>query len=377
MELKYIFSTVPSDYYMNFTFHFRSGSEEPSKNISNSTTSPCINDFCISDEDYINELRDYIFPVHYEWALIVLHCIVFIVGLTGNALVCTALYRNPSMRTVTNIMIMNLSVADFMVILVCLPPTVIWDVTETWFMGDVLCKIVLYVQTVSVVVSISTLTCIALDRWYAICYPLKFVSTMKRAKIAIVCIWMLALTYSIPDLVIMSTVQLRVKRPNTIYLTECNPTWSNESEKIHQFLRLVFLYLVPLVFMTFAYIQIFRVLWNSGDNITQPASDSHHRSVHEKSLSANTNSTVESQLRSRKKAAKMLILVVITFAICFLPVHLINTLRYLVSDMEQTDYLIAGSMVAHWLCYFNSAINPVIYNFMSLFPFRKIQKRVL
>ena len=46
---------------------------------------------------------------------------------------------------------------------------------------------------------------------------------------------------AIPDLVIMSTVQLRVKRPNTIYLTECNPTWSNESEKIHQVSVLAFI----------------------------------------------------------------------------------------------------------------------------------------
>lgn len=50
------------------------------------------------------------------------------------------------MRTVTNIFIVNLAVADFFVILFCLPPTVVWDVTETWFMGNAMCKIVLYFQ---------------------------------------------------------------------------------------------------------------------------------------------------------------------------------------------------------------------------------------
>lgn len=50
------------------------------------------------------------------------------------------------MRTVTNYFIVNLAVADFLVILICLPPTVLWDVTDTWFMGTLACKIVLYLQ---------------------------------------------------------------------------------------------------------------------------------------------------------------------------------------------------------------------------------------
>lgn len=55
-------------------------------------------------------------------------------------------FRNRTMRTVTNYFIVNLAVADFLVILICLPPTVLWDVTETWFMGTLACKVVLYFQ---------------------------------------------------------------------------------------------------------------------------------------------------------------------------------------------------------------------------------------
>lgn len=64
----------------------------------------------------------------------------------GNALVCLAVWSNHSMRTVTNIFIVNLAVADFFVILFCLPPTVIWDVTETWFLSETMCKVVIYFQ---------------------------------------------------------------------------------------------------------------------------------------------------------------------------------------------------------------------------------------
>lgn len=106
----------------------------------------CTNDYCMSDDDYLSMMENHIFPTTYEWVMIALHAVVFVVGLVGNALVCVAVYRNHSMRTVTNYFIVNLAVADFMVIFFCLPPTVVWDVTETWFLGTALCKIVVYFQ---------------------------------------------------------------------------------------------------------------------------------------------------------------------------------------------------------------------------------------
>jgi hypothetical protein len=117
--------------------------------LSNATEAPesnCTNDYCIPDEDYIGLIHEHIFPSAYEWVLIALHGVVFVAGLVGNALVCLAVYRNATMRTVTNYFIVNLAAADFLVILCCLPPTVIWDVTETWFLGTALCKILLYFQ---------------------------------------------------------------------------------------------------------------------------------------------------------------------------------------------------------------------------------------
>lgn len=106
----------------------------------------CTNDYCVSNDEYIDMIERHIFPSPSEWVLIALHGLVFCIGLVGNALVCVAVYRNRTMRTVTNYFIVNLAVADFMVILFCLPPTVVWDVTQTWFLGTLCCKIVLYFQ---------------------------------------------------------------------------------------------------------------------------------------------------------------------------------------------------------------------------------------
>jgi hypothetical protein len=51
----------------------------------------------------------------------------------------------------------------------------------------------IYLQTVSVTVSVMTLTSISIDRWYAICHPLKFKSTTSRARTAIIIIWIVGL----------------------------------------------------------------------------------------------------------------------------------------------------------------------------------------
>lgn len=51
-----------------------------------------------------------------------------------------------------------------------------------------------YPQTVAVTVSVLTLTFISIDRWYAICFPLRYVSTNVRAVCSIAFIWALALS---------------------------------------------------------------------------------------------------------------------------------------------------------------------------------------
>ena len=118
----------------------------PSGSGVNVTSTPCSNDYCVSDEEYVDMVMAYIFPTPYEWLLVCSYVILFIVGLVGNFLVCFAVWRNLSMRTVTNYFIVNLAIADILVVIICLPPTVLGDVTETWYLGAVMCKIVHYMQ---------------------------------------------------------------------------------------------------------------------------------------------------------------------------------------------------------------------------------------
>ncbi|XP_018374604.1 PREDICTED: orexin receptor type 1-like [Trachymyrmex cornetzi] len=319
----------------------------------------CTNDYCIPDEDYIELMVQHIFPKFTDWVLIAMHSVVFIIGLIGNALVCMAVYRNHSMRTVTNYFIVNLAVADLLVLLICLPPSVLWDVTETWFLGLKLCKAVPYLQTVSVSISVLTLTFISIDRWYAICFPLRFKSTTARAKTAIIVIWLISLLFDIPELLVLHTVPSN-SRVQTILFTQCVCAWSQESQTTFTIVKLIFLYTMPLLFMSVAYWQIVRVLWKSdipGHNLST-------RICRSTKIPLSGGGNPEGQLRSRRKAAKMLVAVVITFATCFFPVHLLSILRCTMA-LPSNQWTIAISLIAHWLCYFNSAVNPVIYNFMS------------
>lgn len=100
------------------------------------------------EENVESPFMDYVLQI-----MLGLHLIVFISGLIGNTLVCLSVYRNKSLQTVTNYFIVNLAVADFLVILICLPPTVYWDIYLTWSFGLALCKLVTYLQ-VSILVRI-------------------------------------------------------------------------------------------------------------------------------------------------------------------------------------------------------------------------------
>lgn len=75
------------------------------------------------------------FPEMYyrhSMSMTVVYCIayifVFIVGLIGNSFVILVVLRAPRMKTVTNFFIVNLALADILVIVFCLPATLMSNV---------------------------------------------------------------------------------------------------------------------------------------------------------------------------------------------------------------------------------------------------------
>ncbi|KAH6947858.1 hypothetical protein HPB50_021843 [Hyalomma asiaticum] len=67
----------------------------------------------------------------------------------------------------------------------------------------------------------------------------------------------------------------------------------------------------------------------------------------------------------------MLATVVVVFAVCWLPIHLMNLILYfdraaMQPDTAEQEYLyIAAFFSCHWFSMANSFVNPIIYCFMS------------
>uniref|UniRef100_A0A915AGA8 G-protein coupled receptors family 1 profile domain-containing protein n=1 Tax=Parascaris univalens TaxID=6257 RepID=A0A915AGA8_PARUN len=86
-------------------------------------------------------------------------------------------------------------------------------------------------------------------------------------------------------------------------------------------------------------------------------------------LSTNTLSIGERQISHRKKATKMLIMVVVLFALCYFPVHLHNISSAFDFDPLAgfyTDRIILAlrKFVPRFMSYSSCCVNPILYNFM-------------
>ena len=310
-------------------------------------------------DDLADQLRREFFR-HQETptaTLVALYCVTFLLGLVGNSLVIFVFARNRKMRTVTNSFLVNLAVCDLMVVGMCMPFSVAFEIYSNWIYGDAMCKIVNFSQGLSVSSSILTLAVISAERFYAIRSPLKARAFMSRTRIqTIICtIWFVAALAVLPSLFVRK--EHVVERILTFTMSICVEQWSTPLLKhVYNFVLLIMLYMGPVIFICVGYLQIGLNLWRTNSSL-------HASTTAAESENARANQS------GRRRVARMLFVMAILFAISWLPIHVISiVLDFLNEELQKQGQ---GWVLHHihtyalWLGHANSSINPICYCIMS------------
>ncbi|XP_028656377.1 cholecystokinin receptor-like [Erpetoichthys calabaricus] len=334
---------------------------------------------------------------------ILLYSLIFLLSVFGNTLIIIVLILNKRLRTVTNSFLLSLAVSDLMVALFCMPFTLIPNLLGDFIFGAAMCKTVAYFMGISVSVSTFSLVAIAIERYSAICNPLKSREwqTRSHAYRVIAATWILSLIIMIPYPV-FSILQTFVKSNYSIGHT-CRLTWPhNQVEQAWYLLLLFVLFFIPGIVMIIAYGLISRELYRG---IQFELSQKKEATAHKNGINGLGNvsvtcdegdgcyiqmtkcqnsmemstltpgggtkldrarsNTSEAKLMAKKRVIRMLIVIVAMFFVCWMPIYSVNTWRAF--DRHSANMALSGAPISfiHLLCYTSACVNPIIYCFMN------------
>ncbi|KAM9347322.1 cholecystokinin receptor [Symphorus nematophorus] len=338
---------------------------------------------------------------------ILLYTLIFFLSVIGNLLIIVVLTVNKRMRTVTNSFLLSLAFSDLMMAVFCMPFTLIPSILKDFIFGAAMCKIVSYLMGISVSISTFSLVAIAIERYSAICNPLKsrVWQTRSHAYRVIAATWVLAFIIMIPYPIISHLESFQ--RPDNTTAHQCRHKWPlATAEQTWYILLLLVLFAIPGLVMIVAYGLISRELYrgihfemshkkdstdvkngltstvstgsDDGDgcyvNVVQRPHSMEMSTMSTSSRAVKAerprSNTSEAKLEAKKRVIRMLVVIVVLFFLCWMPLYCANTWRAF--DDISAKQALSGTPIAfiHLLCYTSACVNPIIYCFMNT-RFRK------
>ncbi|XP_075389543.1 neuropeptide FF receptor 1 [Tenrec ecaudatus] len=287
------------------------------------------------------------------------YVLIFLLCMVGNGLVCFTVLKNRHMRTVTNMFILNLAVSDLLVGIFCMPTTLVDNLITGWPFDNATCKMSGLVQGMSVSASVFTLVAIAVERFRCIVHPFREKLTLRKALVTIAVIWALALLIMCP-----SAITLTVTREEHHFMVDahqrsyplysCWEAWPDRRmRRVYTTVLFSHIYLAPLGLIVVMYARIARKLVQAPG----PARDAGEEAAAEGRRTC----------RRRARVVHMLVMVALVFSLSWLPLWaLLLLLDYAPLSEPQLHVLTVYAFpFAHWLAFFNSSANPIIYGYFN------------
>ncbi len=272
---------------------------------------------------------------------------IIVLGFGGNALVIHVIRHVAKLRTLTNLLVINLAMVGAIFLISWGTFIVVHHVLPTWTLGDGLCKAAHYVRYVTSYNTIYTLVAIAVVRYIMVtCSPgslLRKFLTVRNISTTLVLMWLVFILANIPILFIVG--ESKDVTVNSTYLVRyCDVTGDHlEEGKLLICLSFFFGYLLPVLAILISYAGILSYVKKAESQAATPMM----------------------QGTRTQHVTEMFVLLVATFAVCQFPLHvhlILNAFHVTASGSVTSLKLLTAWYVMQFL---NHALNPLIYSLNS------------
>ncbi|XP_029312568.1 LOW QUALITY PROTEIN: opsin 4b [Cottoperca gobio] len=245
-------------------------------------------------------------PDHAHYTIGVVILVIGITGILGNFLVIYAFCRSRSLRTPSNIFIINLAITDLLMCVTQTPTFFINSMHKRWIFGKKGCELYAFCGALFGICSMMTLMVIAVDRYVVITRPLASLGGMSRRKALsiLAAAWIYSAGWSLPPFFGWSAYV-----PEGL-MTSCSWDYMTFTPSVRSYTMLLFtfVFFIPLFIIIFSYCCIFRAIRHTT------------RAIAKMNCEGNRDSAKKFQkMKTEWKMAKIALIVILLFVISWAP----------------------------------------------------------
>ncbi|XP_010303820.2 growth hormone secretagogue receptor type 1-like [Balearica regulorum gibbericeps] len=310
-----------------------------------------------NDPDSSEDQSFSLFDVRILVPVTIISIVLFFLGVSGNLITIVIFRRSQEMRTTVSMYLSSMALSD-MLIFLGLPSDLyrLWKY-KPYIFGDFLCKFFIYLSETCTYCTILHITTVSVERYFAICFPLKAKATITKCRVkwVILVLWGFSLLTAGPILFLFGVEHRNGSLPQESW--ECRSIERMARTGLLETMTWVstIYFFLPMLCLTLLYGLICRKLWRSGQQLS--------------------GRQAAARKRSHTQTVKMLAVVVLAFVLCWLPFH-VGRILFAQSEIILYDLTQYFNLIAMLLFYLGASINPILYNVMS-HKYRKAMSKIL
>ncbi|XP_030056435.1 endothelin receptor type B [Microcaecilia unicolor] len=285
----------------------------------------------------------------------VMSCLIFVVGIVGNSTLLRIIYKNKFMRNGPNILIASLALGDLLHIITDIPINVYKLLGQDWPFGAVMCKLIPFIQKVSVGIIVLSLCALSIDRYRAVASwsRIKGIGVPKWTAIEIVLIWIISVIVALPEAIGFDMIAI-VYKGQLLKTCMLHPIQKTPFMQLYKETKdwwlFSFYFCLPLAVTGLFYTLMTCEMLKKKSGMQMVLTD---------------------HLKQRREVAKTVFCLVLVFAICWFPLHLTRILKLTIYDEKDPNrcellsvFLIMGYIGIN-MASLNSCINPIALYMVS------------